>query len=100
MPAYCSDPPSSLTAFAQAKEDASSEIKQCEALDKQRAVFEARTAEAHSSDVSQLSVYFLQADEKAAERAVNEALLKLGNIVHDSVLVDTNEACSARERLR
>ena len=27
-----------------------------------------------------------------AEKAVRDALLKLGNIVHDSVLVDNNEA--------
>jgi hypothetical protein len=33
-----------------------------------------------------------QADEKIAEKAVNDALLKLGNLVHDSVLVDNNEA--------
>jgi len=32
-----------------------------------------------------------QAEEKAAEKAVNEALLKLGNLVHDSVRVDNNE---------
>jgi seryl-tRNA synthetase len=34
----------------------------------------------------------VQEEEKAAEKAVNDALLKLGNIVHDSVKVDNNEA--------
>lgn len=38
------------------------------------------------------SGHTLQEEEKAAEKAVNEALLKLGNLVHDSVRVDDNEA--------
>lgn len=32
-----------------------------------------------------------QEEEKVAEKAVNDALLKLGNLVHDSVRVDNNE---------
>ena len=34
----------------------------------------------------------MQEEEKAAEKACNDALLKLGNLVHDSVHVDNNEA--------
>ncbi len=32
-----------------------------------------------------------QEEEKAAEKAMTDALLKLGNLVHDSVAVDNNE---------
>ena len=39
-----------------------------------------------------------QAEEKVAEKAVNEALLKLGNIVHDSVHVDNNEVRAVTQR--
>ena len=40
----------------------------------------------------------VQAEEKVAEKAVNEALLKLGNIVHDSVHVDNNEVRAVAQR--
>lgn len=33
----------------------------------------------------------MQEEEKAAEKAVTDALLKLGNLVHDSVRIDDNE---------
>jgi len=68
----------------------------CEELDKSRVVAEVRSCArvrcSAPSAEARSPLRAFQAEEKAAEKAVNEALLKLGNIVHDSVLVDNNEA--------
>jgi hypothetical protein len=84
----------------QAKEDATKEIAACAEIDKNRLLAEARGGAAASAvRVPALTAVarlrHTQAEEKAAEKAVNEALLMLGNLVHDSVLVDNNEARAA-----
>ena len=80
----------------QAKEDASAEIAACEEIDKRRIAAEAcytqRRAVGMTWSEPLTPQCCGQAEEKVAEKAVNEALLKLGNIVHDSVHVDNNEA--------
>jgi len=86
-----------LSIPTQAGEDASQQIEQCANLDKQRLTAEVRALRTLSrivpflvTDIPQTAAH-MQEEEKAAEKAVTDALLKLGNLVHDSVRIDDNE---------
>ena len=81
----------------QAGEDASQQMEQCASLDKQRLAAEVRGQRHTARRASALAhpLPHCQEGEKAAETAMTEALLKIGNLVHDSVRVDNNEVCPA-----